>query len=554
MRHGQVAPNSAMSIGLYLPALSLGVVAIALIAICRLWRPLGPRETSTGNTDGGGRLPLANRLIDGVRALGKFAMPGQTDVYGELSLDGYDSKLLLHDVEGKYGPNSLPATLHGVIDTTIRISLLDCIPVKMDRSVDHDGKPSKYRLEVFPHHVLSGTIHIGEHDAIFTSIMFTLTDATTLFYDFDSFGLLPTNPDLIKSMFEELSKASGREITPGEHPEIAYFSGKHSIIEVSTELGKISAQNLPSMSFGSPKGVSITNAIWVELEFKSPRKFDEALTAAYGLEPLFSMIAGRPQRFEEMRLIAGSMAPAARIFDLYSTMRSSIRFLGKPPHPADLPIDPIQRPSEYSGVLTDWVKRAPMWADARARYSNSLRKEVFDIDRLVGSANMFDILPSDAVPKDIELPSDLVAARDQSQQLFQKLPNSAERSSILSALGRLGKSTLKQKVRWRASSIIALVGDKFPDLNWVLDEAVNCRNHYVHGTPSKVDYAANFQDTTSFFTKSLEFVFGASDLIDAGWDIKAWASRSSTLSHPFFEFRHSYKDNLAALKMLFGKQ
>nr|WP_246682863.1 HEPN domain-containing protein [Mesorhizobium sp. B2-8-3] len=256
-----------------------------------------------------------------------------------------------------------------------------------------------------------------------------------------------------------------------------------------------------------------------------------------------------------MRLLAPSstLDGPPRIFEVYSTMKPHVRFPGSPPHPADLPIDPVRRPEEYSNVLTDWLKRAPSWMDARSRYSNSLRTQVFDIDRLVGSANMFDILPGSAVPKDIELSEDLIAARDQSRHIFSKLPDSAERSSILNALGRLGKSALKHKVRWRAAPIIEALGGKFPDLNWVLDEAVNCRNHYVHGTPSKVNYAANFQDSAGFFTKSLEFVFAVSDLIEAGWDVKAWAARSSSLTHPFFEYKHSYKANLAAAKALFAK-
>ncbi|RRI02299.1 hypothetical protein EH240_12590 [Mesorhizobium tamadayense] len=91
--------------------------------------------------------------------------------------------------------------------------------------------------------------------------------------------------------------------------------------------------------------------------------------------------------------------------------------------------------------------------------------------------------------------------------------------------------------RRRAAPIIEALDDKFPELTWVLDEAVNCRNHYVHGTLGKVDYAANFQDSAGFFTKSLEFVFAASDWIEAGWDIKAWAARSSSLTHPFFEYK-----------------
>jgi hypothetical protein len=59
----------------------------------------------------------------------------------------------------------------------------------------------------------------------------------------------------------------------------------------------------------------------------------------------------------------------------------------------------------------------------------------------------------------------------------------------------------------------------FPDSYLVLDEAVNCRNHYVHGSRAKIDDQEHFFETVPFFTDTLEFVFAASDLIEAGWNI-----------------------------------
>src|SRR5690606_40268316 len=52
----------------------------------------------------------------------------------------------------------------------------------------------------------------------------------------------------------------------------------------------------------------------------------------------------------------------------------------------------------------------------------------------------------------------------------------------------------------------------FPELDLVVDQAVNCRNFYVHGSASAIDYSTNF-DQVQFFTDTLEFVFGISDLL-----------------------------------------
>ena len=120
---------------------------------------------------------------------------------------------------------------------------------------------------------------------------------------------------------------------------------------------------------------------------------------------------------------------------------------------------------------------------------------------------------------------------------------------MLGALGRIGKATLKRKVRSRAKLITDIVGDQFPDLDVVVDQAVDCRNYYVHGSVAKIDYIKQV-DQVQFFTDTLEFVFAASDLVESGWDITAWSKQGSTLSHPFGQYRINYKQQLSELKKL----
>jgi hypothetical protein len=94
-----------------------------------------------------------------------------------------------------------------------------------------------------------------------------------------------------------------------------------------------------------------------------------------------------------------------------------------------------------------------------------------------------------------------------------------------------------------------MVGERFPELLTIGDEAVNCSNYYVHGGKPRFDYNANF-NVVSFFTETLEFVFAASDLVEAGWDIKSWANVPTTMSHPFARFRVAYPMHLKELKAL----
>ena len=222
----------------------------------------------------------------------------------------------------------------------------------------------------------------------------------------------------------------------------------------------------------------------------------------------------------------------------------------KKPHPFDLPIQAGKNPEMFGGILSRWLDRHQDWRGARSRYATAMAyQHRYEIDRLVGAANMFDILPGGIFPPSVPLAIELAAARDAARAAFKVLPPTPERNSVLNALGRIGKPALKQKIRSRAKLITDRVGARFPELELVIDQAVDCRNYFVHGSPGKFDYSAHTEQL-GFFTDAFEFVFAASDLIDAGWNITAWMNEGTTLSHPFGRFKVNYGFQLAALKAL----
>jgi hypothetical protein len=153
------------------------------------------------------------------------------------------------------------------------------------------------------------------------------------------------------------------------------------------------------------------------------------------------------------------------------------------------------------------------------------------------------------VPPNVVLSDELRAAKESALELFRPLPDSPERNSVLGALGRMGKSSLKQKIRHRAQIVVDATNDRIKEITTITDEAVNCRNHYVHGSDARFDYSAA-TGMLEFFTDALELVFAASDLIDGGWDLKAWSDKGSTMSHPFGRFLVGYRVNLQELKTL----
>lgn len=171
----------------------------------------------------------------------------------------------------------------------------------------------------------------------------------------------------------------------------------------------------------------------------------------------------------------------------------------------------------------------------------------YDTERLVAAANMFDILPADAVPLSAELPGDLGATRDSCAAMFREHPPGIDRDSALSALGRFGKPSLPKKVAHRVSIVESRLGGRFPDPQFVASVAVNCRNFFVHGSSGDIEYL-RVASLVPFLTDALEFIFAASDLIDAGWDAQRWDSDGHGWGHGFARFRSEYDTALAELR------
>jgi hypothetical protein len=382
-----------------------------------------------------------------------------------------------------------------------------------------------------------------------------MDDASTLFYDFAAFGHVSNASPHI----EQLIQADGLagRVKPGPYPQILYFTGQHEIFSVETEIGRIfGSHNLKMNPWGGPDGVSLLSAISTTIAFKEDVWFRDAIRQAYILLLYFGLLVGRPQNIVNLRIRVRDDSDIPVCLDVIQSMPFHLNddlAHNEKPHPGDILIDAITKPEEFSQVTANWIARNKEWNDARQRFFTLFREQRhYSIDRLIGSANMFDILPKAAVPATVELSHDLETARDIARNSFQPLPKSPERDSILSALGRLGKANLKQKVRHRLKQLTDLLPTAFPEIEMVCDEAVNCRNHYVHGGEAPFEYS-NDSSAIYFFTDTLEFVFAASDLIESGWDIKKWVDGHFKHTHPFGQYREGYVHHLRELKFHLGK-
>jgi hypothetical protein len=504
------------------------------------------------STDGQGETGkhLTMDRVEASKWAGKFTVPPGKDIYGELTLSGAKTSLYLHDKDF-FSTHAIPDQyIKGVLHDLTKISLIQCVTMSGPGHAARGGDEYHF-ASVFPHFVVYGDSHIAQDEKSIAKVHLAVDDATTIFYDFDAFGFLIDARPFIDKIAD--ANALGRQITTGPDPDILYFTGKKEIFAAETVIGRVSASHNPRRtSLGGPNGVGLSNTIFVTIEFSEPILFEESILHTSTLLRYLGMLAGRPQNLIglDLQVESGQQNPA--ILQVYWSMppKREPSKERERPHASDVLLDAVGQPEEFSRVLANWLDREQSWRDARLRFSNSFAEQNdYSIDRLIGAANMFDILPSGAVPSDVPLSKELVAAKEEARKAFLDLPPSAERDSVRGLLGRIGKSNLKQKIRHRAEKIVDAVGEQFPELLNVTNEAVNCRNYYVHGSERRFDYSGNF-DTVTFFIDTLEFVFAASDLIEAGWDVKAWSNAPTMMSHPFARFRVSYATRLQELKAL----
>lgn len=473
---------------------------------------------------------------------GKFWLHGEC-YFGALLLSGKNSKLrLFADKQFPPVPGAYRAVTGELFDGR-SVSVLDCVLQDIRNTSMPAPQPlgerhAKSVATLFPHYVCVGNGTLSESDVSISTISFYMKDALSVFYEFDDFGSV-LNPEPFKEMLRR-DREKIRPLELGDVPIIQYFTGRFELARAEIPDGVVVASHRPIESLGGPRGVRIENRVQVRLSFFSPKQLSDALDGLSNLVRFFETTIGRPQDLSDIRLglVGDSNGVGLDLIRSFETKHRPSRRPHSPPGPRDVLLCTFEQREQLQRVLSEYARTDQERKGARWRFRASLARQGYSIDRIVAAANMFDIFPETAYPK-TELPDAVASAAKLADQLFRPLPESPERSSILVALKKLGDRTLKQKVRFRAQS--TGLDNLFPGLLEILDDAVDCRNHYVHGFKPKLDYDANFE-AVCLFTNALEFVFGASDFIDCGWDIHSWKKGHPQDEHPFGSFVIGYRE------------
>jgi len=503
----------------------------------------------TGDTIGGigGRVTKTSKKDK--RFHGTFQLSSGASCFGELALNGRRTLLSLSS------QTELPLlrSAGDILGTTLdgkKITCMNCIGSSQSRTTKR-GVATYHQAHIFPHFVVVGDEYVDSESACIQRITFTADDMTSLFYDCDAFGFVIDSSKVIDSVLEQQGKM--RRIEAGEWPEIAYFTGRFTVAEADTVIGKITARHRPTSNIGGPGGFFMKNTIYILIEPHHPITFEDAMDRVACVTRFLSAAAGRMQGIADIQIrLAGVhddvRRDSLRVYQSYALKAEKSSDSQRTPSPGDVPLDPVRRRDEFNTVIKYWIEHDRERRTARVRYLSCLQKgNSYSVDRLIAAANMFDVLPTEVTPVSGELSDDLSEARASILSTLKKLPQSQDRDSAISAIARIGRPSLPKKVAYRAKIVTDQIGTAFPDLAYVLKTAISCRNYFVHGGSDTFDVEA-VEPFVPFLTDALEFVFSASEFIEAGWDAARWNREAHGTGHNFARFRWGYKEIVPQLK------
>ena len=484
---------------------------------------------------------------------------------GRLAIAGKETELKLSTSNPSESVSTEFRDHHGTLNDGSKASLLACLHTGYTSY--GWGERAQHETRFLPHYVLVGESFISSEDSIVQTIHYHFENVDCLVNGLRSFGSILSDREEFRRILEADHKRreriardhqwETRKFDPeiGNAPILQYYNGVWEIAKCPARIGSVSLTNRASHGLGNAKGIGIDNQVTVSLDFATPKTVGDALASLNTLHSFFELCLGKRQRLlwieaELAKEEAERDDPIPRRLDVYWSYGNE-RVSGETPPTqyGDVLLDVGMRKAEFSRVLSGWLDSSESMGGARSRIANSFHSGSYGVDRIVGSANAFDVLPKTHIPPRVEVDGPTKDAVKECRERFKALPESFASQSVLSALGRVGKPSLRDKICHRADIVVEADPQKFSELHLPCTQAVLCRNYFVHGSEGAFNYSEVFI-AFAFLVDTLEFVFAASDLIELGWDYKTWRDKGSSLSHNFGAYVNTYDMNLHMLKEL----
>jgi ApeA N-terminal domain 1 len=447
---------------------------------------------------------------------------------GLVTLKAPESRLELYSDKRIHIPAAQMRTIRGVARTGEKITVCDAI----------GGEVGWHFISLFPHFIAVGPRHLDTDGKVVSEIIFTTTGATSLFYDHGAFGTGKVKN--IRRLMPAWAKKDRREI---KFSQVFYYADRGPIFSVKTKAIEFEAFNGVSYRSPSPRGINLTNEVRIALRFRRPVKLTEAIKAIFEFRAFCEILSQSNHCIQNIMVRHKSSGERESLIRIY------------PPHDethADSETDFRDNlvsgglhKKEFESVLSGWMQRQEAHGNARLRIVLGIREgRTYTVDRLIGAANAFDLLP-DAVFRKPKLPDGLLktlaALTLESRKLKQPY-----REQVLSNLNRVKGLSLRQKIESRFRSLPLSLRKRLPEMEFLIDHCVRSRNYFVHGSKPKLSVAVT-RDLMYLFTDTLEFIFVTSELVECGWKVTRWIKQPGGMAR-FKDYIRSYELALKEVK------
>lgn len=475
---------------------------------------------------------------------GQFFVSDQRQVFGELLVAGRKSMLTLRDGQeiNVHGPQR---HIRGSSVDGHQITCVACS--NSGQGGTYLGKAHYHYTELFPHFVVVGVEHLNPDATVIESLSFALSDLNMLFHDQTAFGRVSNAAAIMDVVLADNRKRQVIEV--GDDPQIHYYTGKSTALDLDTVIGNLAVRYERTTRIGGSEGDEVKSPRRLVIKPHQPISFFDAVDRVVMLRRFFSLAAGRPQQIHAIRITTTSDRTQLTPLRVHwSFLPKGARGDHHKPGRMDRPFDPLERPDEFATTLKNWIDVDDKMKIARARHLSCVEKrDAYGVDRLVAAANLFDLLPRNTWPPITALPDDLADFKAAAEKTLAAMKPGQDRDSIFGTIKRMGSPSLPKKVLHRWAMASKDIPDVFPGMDYVLKQAVKCRNHFVHG-PSDSFKLERAEPFVFFLTDALEFVFAFADLVEAGWNARAWAERHYSNGHTFSRFRWGYDQMLEDFK------
>ena len=424
--------------------------------------------------------------------LGDFNIAQDRQVRGTLTIGASCNSLYAWEKEiftmeeDPFKPMDIFSTIIGDLENGDKASLIGCESPVFPSSLQHlNQKEIARKFHIQPQYVILGDIHFLPEEDKVEEIEFVIEDALYLLH---------------KWVFSKSHDSGKVKVEWLAEPQI--FS-------VDTQWGRIMARhNVSDLTIIWPiqHEVHISNRISIVLSFNSATSFHKALSRHHQVLRFLEVILGRSQNVQDL-----SIFPTKKIMPTDVSGISDLKvypqdrqYSANPPYEAPAR-NLCKSAKEMESVLAHWLEReAQGWQKARERFHLVFNDKGNALFRLVLAANMFELLP---------------------KKTFTSLSS---------------KASLKEKIKCRAKIVTAqLDSSALPQIEFLIDQAVDCRNDIVHNTSkgNTSQYGWEDQEAVKKHVATLLYIFVASDLIESGWDI---TYQSAPIVHWVLEYVWGY--------------